>query len=114
VRHEARHEARHEPPPVSAEKKERVLRRALENPTTLPRFWANVAAEPTAAGCRLWIGAGAREGRPTFAVDGHSVQPKRVAWYAAYGTVAAGGRMTPTCGDGLCVEPAHLEWRRQR
>jgi hypothetical protein len=38
------------------------------------------------------------------------VQPKRVAWYVAHGTVAAGGRMVATCGNGLCVEPAHMEW----
>jgi hypothetical protein len=98
---------------VSAYERERVLRRALEDPATLPRFWANVAAEPTPEGCRLWVGAGVAAGQPVFAVGRRLVQPKRVAWFAAYGTVAAGGRMTPTCGNPLCVEPSHQEWRRR-
>ena len=91
---------------MSAREKEHVLRRALADPTTLARFWANVAAEPTPEGCRLWVGPDA------FFVGGRHVQPKRVAWFAAYGIVASGGRMVPTCGNARCVEPGHMQWRR--
>jgi hypothetical protein len=105
---------RHDAPSVSRSAKERALRRALADPATLPRFWANVAPEPTAEGCRLWIGRCIAETRPTFFAGGHSVQPKRVAWFAGTGTLAAGGSMTATCGNDRCVEVAHLAWRAPR
>ena len=95
----------------TAGEKERALRRALADPGTVPRFWAGVAPEPTPEGCRLWVGRVTSVGDPTLYAGGHSVQPKRVAWFLARGEVASTGKMVPACGNPRCLEPAHLRWR---
>ena len=97
---------------MSADAKDRILRRALADPDANARFRARVAPDATPEGCRLWVGTVTGRGQPALLVTGrHAVQPKRIAWFLAHGAVASHGKLLPTCGNARCVEPAHLEWR---
>lgn len=100
---------------MSADAKDRILRRALADPAVIARYHARVAPEPTEDGCRLWDGPLTGRGLPSLHVGArHAVQPKRIAWFLARGTVASHGKLLATCGNERCVESAHLVWRTSR
>ena len=88
-----------------------MLQRVIDDPAAIARFWANVDAEPTPEGCRLWTGRMSPGTGPRLHFGRHVVQPKRIAWSLAHRTLAISGKMLVTCGNDRCVEPAHLHWQ---
>ncbi len=58
--------------------------------------------------CHAWLGT-VSKGRPLFSVGKKSVAPRRLQWLLAFGEEPlADRRVWVTCGDRLCMNPAHL------
>lgn len=67
------------------------------------RFWSKV---DKAEDCWLWKGGKMAGGYGKFYVDLIPVPAHRVAFELTYGSTE--GRISHTCGDKMCVNPAHL------
>jgi hypothetical protein len=68
--------------------------------------------EVSPSGCHIWRGplGGFRAGTFTATTGGRAVQvsAKRFAWAAAHGGINRAQQVQTTCGQRLCVNPAHL------
>jgi hypothetical protein len=70
----------------------------------MERFWSKVHKGPS---CWRWL-AGGTLGYGAFRWNGRSSMAHRVSWELVNGPVPAGQVVLQTCGDKLCVKPAHL------
>lgn len=74
------------------------------------RFWGHVD-KSEAAGCWPWRGYRVRGGRGVVIVDGKARAAHVLAYELAVGPVPAGQRLSHSCSDRACCNPAHLEAR---
>jgi hypothetical protein len=75
--------------------------------TNQQRFMKGVVKE-AATGCWFWMNAAGNR-YPTFSLNGRSINIYRASYALFKGEINTGDRVTHTCGDKLCVNPAHLE-----
>jgi hypothetical protein len=63
--------------------------------------------------CLIWEGSTDAGGRPKVSIKAgaltRTVQPRRMAWEAAKGPITHKRVVTVTCGNPLCLNPAHME-----
>ena len=59
-------------------------------------------------GCHVWTGAVGSNGGGVFSVDGRQMGAARASWLITHLTLPDGGVVFTTCGNPLCVNPAHL------
>lgn len=76
---------------------------------TVARFWAKVDKTPNATGCWLWTACvGRRRTTPLFWADGKTMFAQRVAFEIATGREVGRAWLDLSCGNSLCVNPAHM------
>ncbi len=64
--------------------------------------------------CWLWTGYTTKVRSPqgSLTVNGKQVMAKQISWELAFGPVPANHQVTTTCGESLCMNPAHLILRK--
>lgn len=77
---------------------------------------AGHAWNATESGCWLWAGPTNRRGQPIVSVEGEGTLVARVAYrlwreegHKLHGPLRPNVPLVPTCGNRLCVNPAHLK-----
>ena len=75
--------------------------------TNQQRFMIKIVKE-AATGCWFWMNAAGNR-YPNFSLNGRSINIYRASYMLFKGEINTGDRVTHTCGDKLCVNPAHLE-----
>jgi hypothetical protein len=59
-------------------------------------------------GCWQWLGGRTSNGYPVFYHAGATASVRREIFRAASGSIAPEARLSMTCGECLCVNPAHM------
>ena len=76
---------------------------------------AGLAWSPSAYHCWVWSGPTNRRGQPIISIGGEGTLVHRVAYrlwakrHRLHGELRPNVPLIPTCGNRLCVNPAHLE-----
>lgn len=72
------------------------------------RFMRKVNKRP--GGCWLWTGAvGSKDGVGIVTFNGKRYASHRASWEFRYGSIPQEHMILRTCGERLCVNPAHME-----
>jgi hypothetical protein len=77
-------------------------------PTVIAKFWSLVL-KGSADECWPWQGSHKRGKKPFFSLDYQQWPARRIAYTLAHGPVSDDVYVAVTCGDGLCLNPAHLD-----
>jgi hypothetical protein len=64
-------------------------------------------------GCLLWLGSTTRGGDPIVSHEGRNRLARHVEWEKLNGPIPPGFELRSTCHRRQCIEPAHLELKRQ-
>ncbi|QNE75298.1 HNH endonuclease [Streptomyces finlayi] len=81
--------------------------RFLEGSTDEEKFWSGVSRTNDHW---LWTGGICKSsGLGQLSYDGYNQTAGRVAWLIAFGELPKGTRVSPTCGEKLCVRISHLQ-----
>lgn len=75
-------------------------RRSLED-----RFWSKVVKTDC---CWIWTGGRFQNGYGKITIDGKQQRAHRVAFEMEFGPLPEDALLEHTCGNRLCVNPAHL------
>jgi hypothetical protein len=83
------------------------------------RFWRESAPEPN-SGCWLWLATYIKRGVETpqtyrleLRAKAKTVKPNRIAYSTFVADIPHGGLIVQTCGNSVCVNPAHLECHKK-
>lgn len=87
-------------------KSEHRVRPQTPGATVEARFWFRVKRTVT---CWLWDGTVLNSGYGSLWNGSTTVTAHRYSWTLAFGSIRPGARVRQTCGNRLCVKPAHLE-----
>lgn len=72
------------------------------------RFWEKVEVGEE-DDCWMWLG----NPRGQFRMGRHVVHVRRVAWEFTYGAPPPRTHLKLTCGERLCCNPAHIDYRAE-